>query len=149
MSSTRRLDIVQFQHPREQRRADFADRCSDGMSALAVKVPEHHRRRFRCKSCEADIMRALFDLRGHGTGHRQTSDVTLHVGHEDGYADPREPFGGDQQRYRFAGSGRARNEAVAIRVFRTEIDLVLALPEKNVGHTLFILGTRDCGLGLD
>jgi hypothetical protein len=121
-----RLGIVEFEHAREQGRADLADRAAHRMAELAVQVPEDHRAGFAGVSVDADFGDPRLQLVVAGARGGEAGDVALDVGHEHRHADAREAFRDGHQRDRLAGAGRARDQAVAIAESRLQPDLALA-----------------------
>ncbi len=116
------LGVVQLEDARQQGGAHLADGGAHRVALLAVQVPEHHGAGARSIAVHADLRRALGQLLAAVTGHGQAGHVTLHVGHEHRYAQPREALGQSHQGHRLAGAGGAGHQAVTVAKTREQGD---------------------------
>ena len=104
------------------------------MTRLPVEIPEDDGVRFRRVAVDADLRDALSNLSSAGAGKREPCDIAFDVGHEDGHAHPRKPFGNHHERHGLAGAGGAGDQTVTIAILRVEIDRALALAKKDAAR---------------
>jgi hypothetical protein len=128
------LRVVQLEDPGEQRGPDLAHRPPDGMSRLAVEVPEDDGARLLLVTLDADLRDALRDPVARGARHCDPRDVALHVGDEGGDPHPREALRHDEERDGLARARRPRDVAVAVAVLREQGDGLLALADEDLVH---------------
>ncbi len=94
------------------------------MALLAIQVPEDRWIVGIAVIFEANLLGASHQLvgifRGRRTGHRDTRQITLHVGKKHRDTQCGKAFGDTLQRYRFASSGSACNQSMTIGTTQVE-----------------------------
>ncbi|MNM35538.1 hypothetical protein D3C81_462360 [compost metagenome] len=131
------LGVVQFQDACQQGRAHLAHGGAHRVAELAVQIPEHGGAGRRGVVAHADLGRALEQVLGAGTRHRQTRHIALHIGQEHRYPDPRETLGQGHQGHGLAGAGSAGHQPMAVAEFRQQGDSHIvgdAFAEQNRIH---------------
>ncbi|MGC0324387.1 hypothetical protein ABIG06_005016 [Bradyrhizobium sp. USDA 326] len=101
------------------------------MSLLAEHVPEHGRELVRLK-LETHVAGALENEVFGLADFRDSGEVTFDVGREYGNTGARKSFRQHLQRHGLAGSGRARDEAVAIGERQRQPCLLVSLADENL-----------------
>ena len=139
------LGVVEFEHARQQRRADLGDCGAHRMAVLAEHVPEHRRAAFVGVAVDADLRDACGDLLVAGTGHGKACDIALHIGQEHRHALARETLGKHHQRDRFAGAGGAGDQAMAIAILGQQVDLATVRGGDGLADEDVVHGQLPCG----
>ena len=128
------LSVAETQDPRQQTGANLTYRGAYGMPAPSKDIPEHHRVRLMGIAFDADLLRSLLEFLIGGAGRRQPGNIPLNVRNEHRHAQPGEAFRQDHQRDGLARAGRARDHAVAVAIFREQMDLLVAFADKYPVH---------------
>jgi hypothetical protein len=116
------LRLVQVEHAGEQQRADFGNGRADLVALLAESIPEDRRACFEAEVFQLERGDAFLDLARRLPGAADAGEIAFDVRHEHRNADPAEAFGEPLQRHCLPGTGRARDQTVAIGELRKKLE---------------------------
>ena len=132
------LQIVELQDPGHEKGTDLGHRRPQLDAVLPENVPERHGIAVvvEVRLSEAEALDPLLHVLAVLAGKHHSRDVALDVSHEHRNARIRERLGEDLQRHRLTGTRRTRDQPVAVRHLRQNIDVVARVvvgdPEKII-----------------
>ena len=130
-----RLGFIELQLAGQKQWSHFGDRRADRMTGLAIDIPERNGARGESRFLKAELPEPFAHLGRLPSGLADAGEVAFHIRHENRHAQFAETLRQRLQRDGLAGAGRSRDEPVAIRHGRQQMDFVGALgDEDRVGH---------------
>ena len=112
------LRFGQLQQTAQQQRPHFSHRGADRVALFAKQVPEDHRSGVIAEIRHADggdpLHEGVVQFEAFRPGHRQPGQIAFDIGQKHRHARQRKPLGKPLQGHGFTGSGRPRDQPVAV-----------------------------------
>src|SRR5581483_3898666 len=116
-----RLSLVKIEQTTEQERPHFRDRGAHRVALFGEDIPERHRAGGECEIVQLEFLRALDNLWLCRARLADSRQIPLHICRKYRYPDATEGLGHHLQGDGLTGSGRARNQSMAVGILRKQI----------------------------